>query len=342
MRRRHRLGAPRLVARAAWLAAVGVVLGASPAAADPPAPGDHRSRVTAVEPDVPGVSVEVVGGDSFLSLAVERGVEVVVLGYEGEEYLRVLADGTVERNTRSPASYLNDDRYAAVDLPPELVGADPTELEPEWERVAGGGAYAWHDHRIHWMAPGAPPHVARGDTFDWSGPVELVVDGQPVSVLGETEYVEDVSPLPWLAGGAVLAAMGVVALRRRTLPLAVLGTAVAIGAAWVAWSTYDLAPDGAGASPLPVVAAGTAIAAGVAAVALPERVRPLALAALASVLGAWGLLRFGVLTNPVLPTTAPDALDRGVTVAAIAVAVAGAVAALAGMALAPDDRTDPT
>ncbi len=321
----------------AVLALAGSVLFASPAAADPPKPGDYRSTVTEVDPEVPGVDVEVVGGDSFLSISVEPGTEVVVLGYEGEQYLRFLPDGTVERNLRSPATYLNDDRYAAVDLPPDLVGVDPTELDPRWEEVASGGSYAWHDHRIHWMAPTSPPNVERGGTFDWNGPVELLVDGQPVEVLGETEYAKAVSPLPWLAAGLVVAAVGLVLLRRRHLPLAVAGTVVAVAATWVAWSTFDIAPSGAGASSLPVIVAGAGVVAGVAAVALPRRIRTLGLAALASILGAWGLLRFAVLTNPVLPTSAPDWLDRGVTVAAIGIAVAAAAGALDGLALPPDE-----
>ena len=65
----------------------------------------------------------VVGGDAFLELTVDEGTEVVVPGYGGEPYVRFLADGTVERNTRSEATYLNEDRQGAVELP---AGADET------------------------------------------------------------------------------------------------------------------------------------------------------------------------------------------------------------------------
>ena len=103
--------------------------GAAPAAADPPRPTDYRSTVTAVTPAADGVRAEIVGGDAFLELRVDEGTRWSCRGTEGEPYLRFRADGTVERNIRSPATYLNDDRQGAVDLPPR---AD-AEAEPEWE-----------------------------------------------------------------------------------------------------------------------------------------------------------------------------------------------------------------
>ena len=42
----------------AWLAS-----GVTVAAADPPGPTDYLSDVTKIEPDVPGIHVEIVGGD---------------------------------------------------------------------------------------------------------------------------------------------------------------------------------------------------------------------------------------------------------------------------------------
>lgn len=330
MRGHGRAVAPRVVpllVRAVTLAAVGLAVTAGPAAADAPAPGDYTSEVVSITPDPGTIDLEVVGGDSFLELTVDRGIEVVVVGYEGEPYLRVRADGTVEENQNSPATYLNEDRYAEIDVPPSVADADPTELEPDWETVGSGGRYAWHDHRIHWMAPNAPPAVARGGTFDWNGPVQLVVDGDAVAVNGRITYQEAVSPVPWAVLGLVVAGAMVVADRRLAvverwvLPLA--GVAVAAAGAFVAWTTLAESPAGVGASNLPVVTAGIAVLAGIAAVLLPaRRVRPIALLLVGSVLGTWGLLRIGVLTSPVLPTSAPFALDRAVTALAIAVAAA--------------------
>lgn len=316
----------RLLVRAVTLAAVGLAVTAGPAAADAPSPGDYTSEVVSIAPDPGTIAVEVVGGDSFLELTVDEGTEVVVLGYEGEPYLRVLADGTVEENRNSPATYLNEDRYAEIDVPAAVADADPTELEPDWETVGSGGTYAWHDHRIHWMAPNAPPAVERGGTFGWNGPVDLVVDGEAVAVEGQITYEAGVSPLPWAGVAVAVAAALVVAGRRLEVVerwvLPVVGLAVSAAGAYVAWATLAESPAGVGASNLPVVMAVVAVLAAVAAVLLPSRVRPIAQLLVGSVLGTWGLLRIGVLTSPVLPTSAPFAVDRAVTALAIAVAAA--------------------
>lgn len=316
----------RLAARALVGGLVGVVLLAGPVAADAPAPGDYSSRITAIDPPLQGVTIEVVGGDAFLEMVVDPGIEVVVLGYEGRPFARVRADGVVEENRRSPATYLNNDRYGRVEMPAELTGDDVAELEPEWVEVGSGGVYAWHDHRIHWMAPDAPPAIGRGEEFEWSDVVPLVVDGERHEVAGVIRYHEATSPLPWLAGGALLAVAAGFLLRGRSRVGAAVAAAAGVLAAVVAWATWDHAPAGSGASSLPLLAAVVAAVLGVAALAAPARVRPLVLLAAAATLGSWGLLRFGVLTNPVLPTTLPFALDRAATAAAIAVAVGVVVA----------------
>ena len=65
-----------------------------------------------------------VGGDGFLEMAVEPGHEVVVEGYDGEPYLRFRADGTVQENQNSPATYLNRNRYAGAEVPAAIQGDD--------------------------------------------------------------------------------------------------------------------------------------------------------------------------------------------------------------------------
>ena len=146
----------------------------------------YRSEVTSVSP--PGaVDAVVLDADDRLQLRVDGDRVVVIQGYEGEPYLRVAPDGVFE-NVRSPAAYLNDDRYGKVELP---ESADP-EAPPEWERVAPGGrAFDWHDHRIHWMAEAYPPVVARDPSiphhvFDWKVPG--TVDGAPLTVAGTLDY----------------------------------------------------------------------------------------------------------------------------------------------------------
>jgi hypothetical protein len=177
---------------------------------------NYRSEVGA---SVPGVQARVADFDDRLELDVEPGHELVVLGYEDEPYLRFRADGTVEVNRRSPATYLNEDRFAEVDVPAQ---ANP-EAEPEWEPVAPRDPYGWHDHRIHYMSRSLPPQVddesVETKVFDWRVPV--LVDGRRDTITGTLTWVPDEGgPSVALAlglGAAVLASLtfAVWRIRRR-------------------------------------------------------------------------------------------------------------------------------
>ncbi len=85
----------------------------------------------------------------------------------------MLADGTVEINTHSPAYYLNQNFYANVNVPPS---ASPAAI-PQWTIVDRTGQLEWHDHRIHWMSPALPPQVKdrskRTKIFDWQVPIQV-------------------------------------------------------------------------------------------------------------------------------------------------------------------------
>jgi hypothetical protein len=172
----------------ALVAAALVALSTSPAAVahGGGAAKGYGSMVTSVSP-AGSVDAVVLDGDDRLQLRVDDGRVVVITGYEGEPYLRFGPDGVFE-NVRSPAAYLNDDRYGKVELPDS---ADP-DAPPEWERVAPGGrAFDWHDHRIHWMAATYPPVVARDPSmahhvFDWKVPG--TIDGAPLTVAGSLDY----------------------------------------------------------------------------------------------------------------------------------------------------------
>ncbi|HEX6423915.1 MAG TPA: hypothetical protein VFZ79_10575 [Acidimicrobiales bacterium] len=316
---------PRLRrALAATAAALGALtLAAPPAAADPPRPTDYRSTVTTVDPAADGIDARVVGGDAFLELDVAAGHEVVVFGYGDEPYLRFLADGTVERNRRSEATYLNDDRQGAVDLPAQ---ADNT-AEPDWETVAADGTYAWHDHRIHWMGGSRPPGIERGDVVQaWT--VALTVDGTRTEVRGELVLADGISPLPWVA--LALAALALVAVtgRRRPQVATVAVLVAAAGAVVAGWAQYAAAPAGSGADPLVVTVPLVGLGAALAGVALRARragsiAAAATLAAAAAVIG-WAVLRASVLWTPVLPTDLPWAVDRAVTALGLGLSVGGA------------------
>jgi hypothetical protein len=178
-----------------------------------------RSSVTGLTPDVPGVTVQVLDYDDRLVLRNETGKPLVIEGYEGEPYL-AFRDGQVLRNARSPATYLNDDRFGAVEVPER---ADP-KASPEWEEVAQKEEYEWHDHRIHWMTDSLPPKVAEAKdephhVFDWNVPGTL--DGKRFAIAGSLDYEPPPSGNATLLVGAaavvLLGGAGVVLLRRRRL-----------------------------------------------------------------------------------------------------------------------------
>ncbi len=182
---------------------------------------DFESRLHGLGRPVDGLRVEVLDYDDSLQLVNRSAETVVVYGYEGEPYARVLADGTVEVNANSPAFYLNEDRFAAVEPP---ARADP-EAPPAWKQVGDDGVFAWHDHRIHWMAETTPPQVKdegeRTEVFDYRVPI--AVGGERDAITGTLYWVGSGGgpKLPLLIAAAAIVLVGgatVLVLRRRRSP----------------------------------------------------------------------------------------------------------------------------
>lgn len=179
---------------------------------------NFRSEITGVTPRDAGVEFEVLDYDSHMQLRDRGGKEVVIYGYRGEPYARILPDGTVEVNERSPATYLNDDRFANVTVPPI---ADP-EAKPRWKEVDDSGTFLWHDHRMHYMSQSLPPQVTdkgkKTRIFDYEIPIS--VNGTKGDISGTLWWVGEAntSPLPFiLAGIAIVLGGGALVLfvRRR-------------------------------------------------------------------------------------------------------------------------------
>jgi hypothetical protein len=181
---------------------------------------NYRSTVQAVVPATPGLHVRVVNYDDALQLVNRSGRDVVVFGYAGEPYARVLADGRVQVNERSQAVSLNEDAGQH-----ETPSRRPPSGAPRWRTLDGTGRLEWHDHRIHYRAGAVPPQVhdtgRRTKVFDWSVP--LRVDGRPGSIAGTLVWVGSAhgssSGFPAAAAISlavlVLAAAAAVALARR-------------------------------------------------------------------------------------------------------------------------------
>src|ERR1700712_5489494 len=111
-----------------------------------------KSVIRALTPHVPGVSLQVLGGDDRFQLTNRSTQTVLVLGYDGEPYARLTPDGTVSVNHNSPAFYLTTDRYGAVIVPKTARAS----AAPNWQVLDKTGVFEWHDHRMHYMARGVP------------------------------------------------------------------------------------------------------------------------------------------------------------------------------------------
>jgi hypothetical protein len=136
--------------------------------------GDPRFDSVLTGAGIPGLKVQVLNYGDRLLLQNHTGQTVTLEGYENEPYARLLADGTVQVNQNSPATYLNTDPYANATVP-KTANA---KAAPAWKTIEGDNRYETHDHRIHWMSPGATPDkvtdkAVRTKVFDWSVPVEV-------------------------------------------------------------------------------------------------------------------------------------------------------------------------
>jgi hypothetical protein len=217
-----------------WRAlALALMTGAAVVASAPPAaahgiggtePTNYETTLTRVQPAVRGVDVEVIDLGDRLRLTNDTGRDVVVLGYDGEPYLRVGPRGVFE-NRRSPATYLNRSRVPDARAP---ATAD-ADAAPEWQRVGDGRMVSWHDHRAHFMGSQAPPAVR--DDPDHRHVLDrwtvVLRDGEDtIRVRGVLTWVPPPSPWPWVAVAVGTGAL-VIGLSRTRWWRAVLVVALA-------------------------------------------------------------------------------------------------------------------
>ncbi len=191
-------------------AVLALVAIATPAASAHQGNPNFKSEITSIRPAGLGEGIElsVKNYDDGLELVNRSGRVVVVKGYDGEPYLRFLPSGSVQVNLNSPSHYLNQDRYADVELP---ARAD-ADAAPEWQQTDDTGVSYWHDHRSHYMGDGIPPQVSdeavEAEIFNYRIP--MTVDGQPVVALGTLTWVgsDDSFPVMPFIGLALIAASG--------------------------------------------------------------------------------------------------------------------------------------
>jgi hypothetical protein len=331
------MSVPRWTAAGLLVAAL-LVVPATPALADPAGPSDYRSSVIGLDPPVAGVEASIIGGDSFVRLVVDPATTVEVTGYRGEPYLRFLPGGVVEENQRAPSTYLNQDRYAAVQVP-VTASADAT---PEWRQVADDGSYAWHDHRVHWMNRQPPPGGSPGDVVA-EGVIPLQVDGVAVDLSIRSVWVAPPSRIPVVIG-LLLGALALPFMWRR-IGWAALAVAVAGAAALIVGlvAARSVPAETAPAWWLWLVPGLSLLLAAAARIGgridrRPERSRRMAASLIligALELAMWTWLRRLWMWRAVLPTDAPFWIDRLVTAAALATAVTATMALVRVLAAPP-------
>ena len=146
----------------------------------------YRSTITSVKPPVRGLTFKIQYGDDQIYLDNRSGKTIVIKGYSGEPYLRFAPSG-IFVNIHSPSGYLNQDRYARVQVPKSATA----KAKPKWEKLANVHVWAWHDHRIHYMNPIPPPQIKseprkRHHVFDWKVPA--TENGKKFLIAGSLDY----------------------------------------------------------------------------------------------------------------------------------------------------------
>ncbi len=320
---------PRRLIAAAIVGLLGALASFSPAAADPAGPTDYLSEVRSIEPATPSIDVGIIGGDSFFEMQVEPGVEAMVVGYQGEDYLWFRSDGTVLENRNSPAVYLNAQRYGIETVPPTANA----EAEPRWEEVGTGGYWAWHDHRAHWMQSARPFGLGPGDQI-LEAVIPITVDGSVVEVTVVSTWQPAPSPIPmWLGFVAGLAVAVAAWFLRATRVAPIVATFPLVALAFgVGLAQYTSLPAATDPRLIWVVLPGIAVVSAGAGLLLAWRDQRFAADAAMLFVGVelavWGFTKRDGLSAAIIPTDAPLWLDRFTTAATLVGGAAIAAVAL--------------
>ncbi|MSY13666.1 MAG: hypothetical protein F2934_02030 [Actinobacteria bacterium] len=158
---------------------------------------NYETNILSVAPDTPGIEVSTFGVDGGITLVNRSLLEVVVLGYNNEPYLRLDPTGTYA-NLNSPATYVNGRRDANVPVPDEVTSS----TTPNWYQLSDGNSVSWHDHRAHWMGTEPPdavlvaPNQRQVVYPAWEVP--LLVGGRSVTVTGELVWLAPPDRTSWL------------------------------------------------------------------------------------------------------------------------------------------------
>ena len=217
-----------VVLLAAVLAVVLAVGPAGAASAHGGPAGDavhYRSRVVSVVPDVPGLTVELARDGSWIRVRNSTDVELVVLGYDGEPYVRLGPDGAAE-NVASVTSRVNG--VFGSGLVTQDAPDAPRPAAVTWESRGLEPVMTWHDARTQYAGTARPAAVAQEPArahhlTGWTvrgryGDAPFVVTGTLDWTGRRGAFGTWTGRLLWLAGGlaALACVLLVVAGVRRT------------------------------------------------------------------------------------------------------------------------------
>lgn len=158
-------------------------------------PSNWRSSVTKVDPHVAGLSIRLGDDAQRLTVSVAGPVDLVVLGYDDEPFVRVNAQG-VWLNQRSTTTW-------SVAGPSAVQPGDVDDhARPRWTQVSQVPSWRWHDARTHWPGYEVPPPVQRHPErrqFVEAWFVPIVVNGTTGLVTGRLDWVPGPNPAPGAA-----------------------------------------------------------------------------------------------------------------------------------------------
>jgi lysylphosphatidylglycerol synthetase-like protein (DUF2156 family) len=211
-------GRGRRLAAAGALATGLSLLAAAPASAHTLSsvqPTNYRSEIVDVRPATAGLRVRLLDLGRRVELSNTGPDDVVVLGYQGEPYLRAGPGGVFE-NRRAPTLYLN--RVQPGGSPTTLPPTADATAAPDWHRTSAGATVRWRDQRTRWEGADPPsvrrsPGTAQVIVPEWH--LTLRRGDADVVVAGRILWVPSPSPLPWLAVSAVVLGVTVALSRGR-------------------------------------------------------------------------------------------------------------------------------
>jgi hypothetical protein len=132
---------------------------------DPLDPGPLFATIDRYEPESlrQTFTMYAYGRIAHLDVDAVPGHEIVVLGYDGEPFLKVDRDGVTWENDASSTSIA--ERASTAGAAGTVVGPPPPSVaaggDPVWRRTGATHHLSWHDHRVHWMQA-TPPTTGPG------------------------------------------------------------------------------------------------------------------------------------------------------------------------------------